>query len=424
MTDKEKTPQAGRIFIDDDENALYYIDPAGNRINLEIGEEDLRRLPEEDREQWRAGKIPPKKLLSYVVRSFLELSTIEEARDNLKPISDLFDEIEELEPFLSAELKKPEYGGIPIANMECTPAQLLELRRDPNSFYTKAVEAARAAKESAHIGTAKSAKKIDFPLDKPNANLWKLLDEGSRQITFDMLPKKKAREAYIFYSIDFDALTGAAITKKLRPFDKLVYTAISSLFNAGNNVVSLSQIYYAMGYKGTPGAGDRAKINDSITKMNSAKITLDTTKEHAVLKNMPLYKYDGQLLPMERVTALINGKISEAAIHIFREPPLITFAKERKQITTIDVELLQSPLSKTDTNIQIQDYLLERISREKHKGKTCTILLETLYRETNTTTKKQKQRATPKITILLEYFQEKKFIKGYTLEEKKIIIQF
>lgn len=409
MTDKEKTPQAG-FYIDDDENdgsIIYYLDPDGSRTDIKTGS-DLEKLPEEQQAQYRdIAKEFAKALLSI---------------EALQPLTDLVNEIRELEPFLSAELKKPEYGG--KLTDYYTPAQLLELRRDPNSFYTKAVEAARAAKESAHIGTAKSAKKIDFPLDKPNANLWKLLDEGSRQITFDMLPKKKAREAYIFYSIDFDALTGAAITKKLRPFDKLVYTAISSLFNAGNNVVSLSQIYYAMGYKGTPGAGDRAKINDSITKMNSAKITLDTTKEHAVLKNMPLYKYDGQLLPMERVTALINGKISEAAIHIFREPPLITFAKERKQITTIDVELLQSPLSKTDTNIQIQDYLLERISREKHKGKTCTILLETLYRETNTTTKKQKQRATPKIKILLEYFQGKEFIKGYTLEEKKIIIQF
>lgn len=274
--------------------------------------------------------------------------------------------------------------------------------------------------------TIKRADKIEYPLDKPNHFIWNLLENDTRgQITFDMLPKRPELKAYITYSINFkDLENGVKITKRLTPFDKRVYIAVSALYNAGNEILTLSQIYYAMGNTGRPGQRDLTRINDAITKMRRAEISLNSSDEADEIKNYTKFVYDGDLLPMERITAIVNGKITDGAIKLFREPPLMTFAKDRKQVTTIDIKLLQSPMSKTDANLLIDDYLLERIHKEKRTKGSCTILLDTLYKYANITTSKQKQRAPEKIEKYLKYYKEAELFKSYKMSKDKIVIVF
>ena len=155
------------------------------------------------------------------------------------------------------------------------------------------------------------------------------------------------------------------ITKKLTQFDKRVYIAISALFNEGNKVISLTQIHRTMGNEKRPSKEQLEKINNSITKMTGARITLDNSKEIKANYGYDKFIYDGSLLPLERGAAVVNGQLADAAIHIFREPPAMSFAKQRKQITTLDIKLLQSPLNKTESNLLIDDYLIERIARAK-----------------------------------------------------------
>ena len=275
--------------------------------------------------------------------------------------------------------------------------------------------------------TIKRADKIEYPLDKPNHFIWNLLEtDTGGQIKFNMLPKKPELKAYVTYSINFkDLESGVKITKRLTPFDKRVYIAMSALYNAGNEIITLSQIYYAMGNTGRPGQRDLTKINDAVTKMRRAEISLDSSDEANEIKNYTKFVYDGDLLPMERVTAIINGKITDGAIKLFREPPLMSFAKDRKQVTTIDIKLLQSPISKTDANLLIDDYLIERIYKEKRtKKNSCTILLDTLYNYAKITTPKQRERAPEKIEKYLKYYKEAGLIKSYKLREDKILITF
>ncbi len=169
--------------------------------------------------------------------------------------------------------------------------------------------------------------------------------------------------------------------------------------------------------------------------MTSARIFFDNERE-AGKYSYPHFRYDGSLLPLERGTAIVNGKLADAAIHIFREPPLISFAKQRKQITTLDIRLLQAPVSKTDANLLIQDYLLERISRAKnaqtHKSKKENneeitekkerILLKTLYEHTDATTKKQRQRVPEKLHKYLKFYTGQGFIARYTIDKNGITI--
>ena len=337
-------------------------------------------------------------------------------------IAATIEDYKSLEPFILEELNKAGKDADALATIYRESIdENGEIR--PESPFFEILQRARAArKEKAPHSIAKRAEIVEYPLDKPNSKIWNLLEKDTKgQISFNMAPHGSGQKIPAYYAIDFEALHDVKITKRLLPFDKRVYIAISALFNAGNNVITLSQIYYAMGNTGTPGLQDYEKINDTITKLTSARIYFDNKAEAETLKGYARFKYDGSLLPVERGTAVINGKLSDAAIHIFREPPLITFAKQRKQITTIDIKLLQSPISKTDGNLLIDDYLIERISKAKGKGNSCRILKATIYKavgisehpKTNTE-KSAKQRAPGKIKKYLTHYKKQDFIKDFS----------
>lgn len=353
-------------------------------------------------------------------------------------ITDVYD----LEPYLWPELQKldPELEGISFNDYldRYTVGEMLKMSLDPESDLAIALEAARKAKALAESFTAKRTENVEYPIDKPNSEIWKLFSEdpsGQLSYMIDMFPDKP-QTAGMLYAIDFDALSNdVQISRRLEPYDKRVYIAASALFNSNKDtqdkaVITLSQIYSAMGNTGNCGKRDREKINNSLTKMTGARIYIDNAQEAKLLKGYPHFRYDASLLPMERITATVNGQTTEAAIKLLREPPMITFAKERRQITTIPVKLLQSPNSQTNGNLLIEDYLLERISKAKRAAKRADaknkekgpaehkekILLQTLYASAEITAKKQIQRAPETIKKYLNYYQEQGYITRYKME--------
>lgn len=271
--------------------------------------------------------------------------------------------------------------------------------------------------------------KLEMPLDKINRNIWKFPISPRAPITFAMeneADERKGREVNLVYSIDFSALEengNVKITKKLTPFDKRVYAAIGAIYNAGNFVTSLTQIYTAMGNISKPSKDNLEKINNSITKMSRAVIKINNDEE-ADAYNYASLNYDGILLPMERISEVdIKGKTTKAAIHILREPPMISFAKGHgNQLTTVPIKLLQSPLSMTDKNLQLEDYLIERISKAK-KGKLSNkIKFETLFKELGVNDANTKQRLPEKIERFLNHCKKNKYIKEFSLNKEAIVI--
>ena len=142
--------------------------------------------------------------------------------------------------------------------------------------------------------------------------------------------------------------------------------------------------------------------------------------------NYHKFTYDGSLLPMERITNVnIKGNIVESAVHPFREPPMLTFAKEHgNQLTTIDIKLLQSPVNKTEESLQVEDYLIERISKAKNGALSKKILISTICENANITSKSQKSKLPEKLKRFLDHYKTCNFIKGYTLAKDSITIDF
>lgn len=347
--------------------------------------------------------------------------TLQYIVENSEAIQANLEEWEQLKPFLEAELLKPEYNGLTLD--ELIALDETDENGDPieNSLFEKAFAAATAAQIASkpQTTTIKRAELLEMPLDKVNATIWNLLEKDTGgQLAFAMEKRGSNKEITLLYSIDFDETLreGIQITKRLLPFDKRVYIAVNALFNAGNNIITLTQIYYAMGYKGKPGTKDLQKIQASIIKMQGAQISVDNAQEAATYKKYGKFVYKGSLLPLETAEHYsVNGALTDAAIHIFREPPLISFAKQRNQITTVEIKLLQSPINKTDNNLLIDDYLIERISRMKNShGKSSNkILFNTIFDNARITAARQKQRSKATIKRYLDHYKQCGFIKDY-----------
>lgn len=275
---------------------------------------------------------------------------------------------------------------------------------------------------------------IEYPLDKINSNIWDDLMEAAKddpngQLRFALEKAGSKKEATAIYSINFDELEkldGLKVTKSLTTFDKRVYIAVNAIYAQSGHIMSAGQVFAAMGNTGKPSTKQIKKINDSLTKMGAARIYLNNEQEISVNKGYKHFKYDASLLPFERISAYINNALVESAIHLFREPPLITFAKERNQITTITKMLLESPVNKTEANLRIDDYLIERIARMKSgKGKTSRkMLYSKIYDKCQIKTKMQRNRAPETIRRYLEHYKKCEWIHDYKEDPDGVTIIF
>lgn len=415
---KDKTPK-------DTPNKEYGQDPriveilSKQRINKDDAQYLIDNIREEDRER-----------VKLLAQYFAELMAFEK-------------ELADLKPYLDKEIQQPQYNGKSLEqlreeaeqaatnkyyNSKAEPIEPLppdviaahEEEAKSIDLWEQLINAARTAR-----GTNITIRRPDlltYPVDKINSNIWGLLENAPQgQIGFDMSKQGSTEQLLTYYSINFEALDNVKISRRLTHFDKAVIIAAAAIFNAGQEVFTLTQIHYLMGNTKRPSQNQLEKLANSIEKMGAAKISIDNT-DVSNKYNYPNFTYSGQLFPHETVTATINGKTTEAAIHLFREPPVITFAKMHKQVTTIKASLLQVPISNTDTNIAIKDYLIERIAVAKRQEKKSeTILLRTLVEKTQAE-KTKKKDLIEKVQACCKHFKAEGFITGATIKADKAII--
>lgn len=277
--------------------------------------------------------------------------------------------------------------------------------------------------------TTTIADTVDFPTDKLNRRAWRMwsgLKPGQLAMGFSTeygrgeigvnlaseTDKKSGIELLMTYGIDFAGLEGMGIIPKLDPFDKRIYDACASLWSRlDRDVFTLREILEEACF--TNNGTNRKRGNDSLTKMSIAHIWYDNLAESKAYK-YDHYQYDGSLLPMERVTGYVDGIPSDALVHLFREPPLFTFARKRKQFTTHKRAVLQTPISKTNTNLQIEDYLREQIAFMKGgKRYSNKVTFDAIFEAANVTTRKAKDRKKRDVIKVLDHYVSCGWINGY-----------
>ena len=303
-------------------------------------------------------------------------------------------------------------------------------------------EPERAA-EIMHIVSAPT-EGLHWPLDPLTSNLFKggeipesrkitgKLDTTSHNSkTGKISSKKKGTQlqensrAVIKYALSFgENENGITISKQLTPYDKRVMQAASEFFCTGNPVFTVSALYRQMGYTTKPNSNDMKKIIESIEKQAISRIAVDNSAE-ASLYNYPSARYSDNLMMVRSVAAMTRGKIAEAAFELLADPILMQIAKARQQVTYIPRAVLESPLSKTDENLAIEDYILRRIAQMKggKPGKTNRrILFSTIFEKAGIKDKQRRRRAKKRIILLLEHYVDTDFIYAYEDDQDGITI--
>lgn len=310
--------------------------------------------------------------------------------------------------FISAENPEPERAA-EIMHIVSAPAEGLHWPLDIlSSTIFKGGEIPESRKVKGELDTTRHDSKTGKISSKKKGTQ---LQETSR--------------AVIKYALSFgENENGITISKQLTPYDKRVMQAASEFFCTGNPIFTVSALYRQMGYTTKPNSNDMKKIIESIEKQAITRIAVDNNAE-ASLYNYPSARYSDNLMMVRSVAVMVRGKIAEAAFELLADPILMQFAKDRQQVTYIPRAVLESPLSKTDENLAIEDYILCRISRMKRgkPGKTARrILFSTIFEQAGIKDKQRRRRAKARIIDLMEHYVNTDFIYAYEDDQDGITI--
>ena len=281
---------------------------------------------------------------------------------------------------------------------------------------------------------ARRAKELIAPCSRLSKNLFdtRVNSECYQNTEFDFCVGEKGKEkkpVTILVSINIKKLKGVSLSNgvMLNPFNRANHNIAVSLYVAGNTHITPRMIYEAMnGYNRIhkPPEQMYKAIMDSMEKLMYTGITIDTTHETEEY-GTALFKFKGYLLPVVFGTAEINGHVVEC-FKFLDEPPLYTYAKERNQISSCEINLLAADLYMTPENVVIRDYLLEQITTmQSKKAKRNTVIrYDTLFAylgitaPTEETLRAKKRDIRAKVRTILNAWVREKFIKGYEQERE------
>lgn len=225
-------------------------------------------------------------------------------------------------------------------------------------------------------------------------------------------------------------IEGGAI---LSTYDKSILNGVTSLLESGNAVFSIPMLYHAMTGKQNPTVDESLseEICGKLEKMRRMMISIDLTEESRAryitdengdpldIENLTI---EGYLLPLNKITGVINGKKTEL-FQLIQTPPLYSYSKLRRQLASVPIQLLNAPLNNNSTTIPLKTYLLQRIELMKNKKNNIhshTILFDSIYEELGDQDagKTRKMRIRTYTTTILDYLQQNGYISGYEIFKK------
>lgn len=210
--------------------------------------------------------------------------------------------------------------------------------------------------------------------------------------------------------------------KEFTLFDQEVHDAVVTLYLAENQIISPAMVYRAMTGKTNSEYIHEAKlkeIEESIDKCMFSKLSIDASEE-AALYGYKQAIYSGALLAAEKVSVKMGGH-KVIAYKIISEPLLYRYAKTCKQITTVDIKLLDTPITKTNDTIVLQGFLLRKIEQIKSDKKYNRIILfSDIYNVLNVSKEQRVQvkRIRGYVKEILDYWVEGNYISNYEIVMK------
>lgn len=245
--------------------------------------------------------------------------------------------------------------------------------------------------------------------------------------------RNKSKHVEVSVSVDYQGLKKKGLeipeSERLTPYDREIYNAVVSLYEAENEYATPNMIQkilsgnkeYGDGTRKSLTQTNRQSILSSLNKMKETIIEIDASQEGSEYKKAE-YKYSGKLLPINFIQAVtLNNNTVKDCIQILRTPPLLEYSKLRRQLTSVDIELL-AVLSNREAHVLIRDYLLGEIQWMKYSSRRRNIILYktieeylgTLLQGDTDSCNHKRKRLRENVIKCLKYWVNKKYIKGYT----------
>ena len=246
----------------------------------------------------------------------------------------------------------------------------------------------------------------------------------------------------LFVNVDFLQMKqqGSLIPQphRLNFYDREIHDAVVTLYEAGNTFISVKMILNALAGGNVNRITERTRehIGDSVEKMRNTQIDIDSSHEANTFK-VKDFQYSGILLPCRFVDGItLNNNIARQCIEILAPPPLMQYAKLRRQFSSVSIELL-NVLTARERHLLLKLYLLRELvwMKNSYSKRNNTISLETIYSYLSLKIpadkddeRHQRKIVRDNIKKCLDFWVANKFIKSYDFNKSerqfsKIVIE-
>ena len=258
----------------------------------------------------------------------------------------------------------------------------------------------------------------------PNTKLSNFLFDMSRnltQLTALIVNNEKEPEITVRTQLSFVPLDmeNVKVPKYITAYDRAVHDAICSIYAAGNNIMTTSQIYEAMTGKTTRKKKTLEKVDESVLRLMMSLVFIDYTDqakardldyEKAIVKENIIY--------CKGITVTFPNGESSTGWKLLQPPTLYQYAKHIGQIVTIDKSVLSATnVNNADDVVVLKHYLLRRIEAMKNTKNhmdSKKILFSTMFSYCNISGNREKLRTKREIVIsLLKDWQKIGYIKEF-----------
>lgn len=257
-----------------------------------------------------------------------------------------------------------------------------------------------------------------------------LYEHNDREILTGHTGKKNAKEVIAIVSLNFEKTQEWAeyipALKRLEPFDMVILTHATTLYDAGNRIISTDMLFRQINggdIKQTTQAM-RREIYDSFCRLGQTWLYIDASEEYKAGLNKKS-EFRGALLPCGMVIGdtILNGQKAHDCIKIYDISPLIEYSKAKGQVSSIPLEMLKiSGINYTKENIVILHYLYGTFAdmrNTKSKRNKNIISYETLYNylgvegSNPTQLRTIKARIRTTVRAILSDWAQRGFLKGF-----------
>ena len=225
----------------------------------------------------------------------------------------------------------------------------------------------------------------------------------------------------------------------LDAIDKRIYNALDSIWvdQAGSKNRGYCTMRQLLEYaRLSDRPSNRRLVLDSLARMDKYEIWIDDHEELEQRgKKAMLERWKGRLLQYKIVPVMVNGRTYEQGIE-FLQPIFSQYARAHgKELTTVEIMVLDSPGKNTLVNVALKNYTMEYLSRcwntradaraklaklqhsekpedlaeverlKKKASADVTITFEYLYNLTNACNKLQKKRTRDSAESILKYYE-------------------